>query len=72
MKSEIKELSPTERELKIEIDVATIKDVYGKVSQKYAKGANVPGFRKGYAPVDIIRLRFKEEIKGDVLQEVIP
>jgi trigger factor len=32
----------------------------------------VPGFRKGYAPLDVVRLRFKEEIKGDVLQDVIP
>ena len=36
------------------------------------KGANVPGFRKGYAPLDVVRLRFKEEIKSEVLQDVIP
>lgn len=72
MKSELKEVSATQKELKIEIDAATLKDAYGRVSKKYASRANVPGFRKGYAPVDVIRLRFKEEIKGDVLQEVIP
>ena len=72
MKSEIKEVSPTQKELSIEIDAATLKAAYARVSQKYSKGANVPGFRKGYAPVDIIRVRYKEEIKGDVLQEVIP
>ena len=72
MKSELKEVSPTKKELKVEIDAATLKEAYAKVSRKYAKGANVPGFRKGYAPLDIIRLRFKDEIKGDVLQEVIP
>lgn len=72
MKSEIKEVSPTQRELTIEIDAETLKDAYGRVSKKYASRANVPGFRKGYAPVDVVRLRFKEEIKGDVLQEVIP
>ncbi len=72
MKSELKEVSPTQKELKIEIDAATLKDAYGRVSKKYAQRANVPGFRKGYAPVDVVRLRFKEEIKGDVLQEVVP
>src|ERR1035437_4345501 len=72
MKSELKEVSPTRKELKIEIDAATVKEAYGKVSQKYAKGANVPGFRRGNAPVDIVRLRFKEEIRSDVLQHVIP
>ena len=72
MKSELKEVSPTQKELKIEIDAAAIQVAYARVSQKYTKGANVPGFRKGYAPLDVVRMRFKEEIKGDVLQEVIP
>ena len=72
MKSELKEISPTQRELHIEIDAESLKDAYGKVSQKYARAANVPGFRKGYAPVDVVRLRYKEEIKNEVLQQVLP
>src|SRR5215204_2292283 len=72
MKTEIKEISPTQREIHIEIDAAAIKDAYGKVSQKYARGASVPGFRKGYAPLDVVRLRYKEEIKSEVLQQVVP
>jgi trigger factor len=72
MKSEVKEISPTQRELHIEIDPSALKDAYGRVSQKYAKAANVPGFRKGLAPLDVIRLRYKEEIKSEVLQQVIP
>jgi trigger factor len=71
MKSEVKEISPTRRD-HIEIDPASLKDTYGRVSQKYAKGANVPGFRKGLAPLDVIRLRYKEEIKSEVLQQVVP
>jgi trigger factor len=72
MKTELKEISPTQREIHIEIDAESLKDAYGKVSQKYARGANVPGFRKGYAPLDVVRLRYKEEIKNDVLQQVLP
>jgi trigger factor len=72
MKSEIKDVSPTQKELKIEIDPALLKDAYGKVSQKYAKRANVPGFRKGYAPLDVVRIRFKDDIRSEVLQEVVP
>ncbi|MEP7076936.1 MAG: trigger factor [Acidobacteriota bacterium] len=72
MKTEIKEVSPTEKEIKIEVDAAALKDAYGRVSQKYAKGASIPGFRKGYAPLDVVRLRFKEEIKNEVLQQVLP
>ncbi|MEP6704659.1 MAG: trigger factor [Acidobacteriota bacterium] len=72
MKTELKEISPTQREIHIEIDADALKDAYGKVSQKYARGASVPGFRKGYAPLDVVRLRFKEEIKNEVLQQIIP
>jgi trigger factor len=72
MKSELKEVSPTQREIHIQIDADSLRESYGKVSKKYASRANVPGFRKGYAPLDVVRLRFKEEIKGDVLQDVIP
>lgn len=72
MKSELKEISPTQREIHIEIDADSLKDAYGKVSQKYARGASVPGFRKGYAPLDVVRLRYKEEIKSEVLQQVVP
>jgi len=72
MKSELKEVSPTQKEIHLQIDAAALKEAYGKVSQKYAKRANVPGFRKGYAPLDIVRMRFKEEIRSEVLQDVIP
>ena len=72
MKTELKEISPTQREIHVEIDAAVLKDAYGKVSQKYARGASVPGFRKGYAPLDVVRLRYKEEIRSEVLQQVIP
>ena len=71
MKSELKEVSPTQREIHLQIDAESLKDAYGKVSQKYAKRANVPGFRKGYAPLDVVRLRFKDEIKSEVLQDVV-
>ena len=72
MKSELKEISPTQREIHIEVDAASLKDAYGTVSQKYARAASVPGFRKGYAPLDVVRLRYKDEIKNEVLQQVLP
>jgi len=72
MKTELKEVSQTQREIHIEIPGEALKDAYNSVSKKYANGATVPGFRKGFAPLDVIRVRYKEEIKGDVLQKVLP
>lgn len=72
MKSELKEVSPTQREIHVKIEPDAIKDAYGKISQKYARAASVPGFRKGYAPLDVVRLRYKDEIRSEVLREVLP
>ena len=72
MNSELKEISSTQRELHIEIDPAILKDAYAKVSKRYVDKASIPGFRKGFAPLDVVRLRFKEEIKNEVLQLVLP
>ena len=72
MKSELKEISPTQREIHVQIDPELLKSAYASVSQKYARAASVPGFRKGYAPLDVVRLRYKDEIRSEVLQTVLP
>ncbi|HMU35104.1 MAG TPA: trigger factor [Pyrinomonadaceae bacterium] len=72
MKTELKEVSPTQREIHIEIDAETVKTAYGKAVSKYAKRATVPGFRKGFAPADVVKIRYKEEIRSEVLQTVVP
>jgi len=71
MKTDIKVISPTQKELTIEIEPEAVREVYNKVSRKYTKGAQVDGFRKGYAPLDVVRMRFKEEIRSEVLQEIV-
>ncbi|CAN5575502.1 trigger factor [soil metagenome] len=72
MNTELIEVSPTQREIKIEISPDAVREVYNKVSNKYTKQANVPGFRKGFAPLDVVRLRFKDEINNETLQQLLP
>jgi trigger factor len=72
MKTELKDISPTQKEIKIEIEADSIKPVYQKVAQNYARQAQVPGFRKGFAPVDVVKTRFKDQIFNDVLREILP
>ena len=71
MNTELVDVSPSQKTIKIEIEPAEVREVYNKVSQKFAKGAQVDGFRKGFAPVDVIRMRYKDQIKSEVLQELI-
>ncbi|HEY9281965.1 MAG TPA: trigger factor [Pyrinomonadaceae bacterium] len=72
MKTEIVDVSPTRKELKIEIGADEVRAEVDEVSRRYAAQANVPGFRKGHTPVSVVRTRFKKEIAGDVVQNLVP
>lgn len=72
MKTELVDISPTRKELKIEIEAEQLRAAYDRISDRYAKLANVPGFRRGHAPRSVVRTRFKDEIRGEVLREIVP
>ena len=72
MKTELVDVSPTRKELKIEIEAEQLSAAYDRISDRYAKLANVPGFRRGHAPRSVVRTRFKDEIRGEVLREIVP
>ena len=72
MKTEFVDVSPTRKEIKIEIEPAAVRESYDRVSDRYAKQARVPGFRPGHAPRAVVRTRFKSEIRSDVLRELVP
>ncbi|MBV8855951.1 MAG: trigger factor [Acidobacteria bacterium] len=72
MKTEISEVSPTRKEIKIEIEAADVRAEFERVTQEYARAVTVPGFRKGHAPVGVVRTRYKKDIQGDVLKRLVP
>lgn len=72
MKTELKELSPTRKQIDIEIEPEAVRAVYDSISDRYAKSANVPGFRPGHAPRAVVRTRFKDQIRSELLRELLP
>src|SRR5947208_8088715 len=72
MKTELKEISPTRKQIDIEIDAEVVRAAYDQISDRYAKAANVPGFRPGHAPRAVVRTRFKDQIRTEVLRELLP
>ncbi len=72
MKTELKDISPTRKQIDVEIDAAAVRTVYDRISDNYAKAASVPGFRPGHAPRAVVRTRFKEQIRTEVLRELLP
>ena len=72
MKTELVNVSSVIKEVKLEIEAEAIKKVFSQVAQRYSRLANVPGFRKGNAPLSIVTNRFKEEIQSEVMREILP
>src|SRR5215471_18944348 len=60
------------RELELEIPAEEVSKASDKVAKELMRVARVPGFRPGKAPITLIKKRFAEEIKGEVLQTLVP
>src|ERR1044072_6435700 len=72
MKTELKEISATRKQIDVVIEADAVRAVYDRVSDNYAKAATVPGFRPGHAPRAVVRSRFKDQIRTEVLRELLP
>jgi trigger factor len=72
MKTELTDVSPTRKEIRIEIEPAVVQSAYDRISDEYSKAAKVPGFRPGHAPRSVVRTRYKNEIRTEVLRELLP
>jgi trigger factor len=64
--------NPCKRELTIEVPADVVKDERDKIVARYAKLARVPGFRKGKVPATVVRQRFADEIKSDLVEALVP
>jgi len=60
------------RELDLEIPADIVQKAVERVAKEFARVARVPGFRPGKAPVTLIRRRFADDIKSEVLQSLVP
>jgi trigger factor len=71
-------VSPTEtkestrREIAVEVPAQEVQRETEALIQKYQKLARLPGFRKGHVPASIIRQRFSEDIKTEVVEALVP
>ena len=64
--------SSTRREIQVEIPVDEVNRETESLIQKYQKLARIPGFRRGHVPASIIRQRFSEDLKSDVVEALVP
>ena len=72
MKSKIKKLNGTGREILVEMPKEAVDNAIEAVLQEIRKTANIPGFRKGNAPIDMIRKDYMDDAVDEVKKKLIP
>ncbi|MGE3844284.1 MAG: trigger factor [Vicinamibacterales bacterium] len=72
MKSDLIDVSPTQKQLVFEVPSARVDQEIARVTRDYGKSVRIPGFRPGKAPEKVVRQRYRDQILHDVLHELVP
>src|ERR1700683_5679428 len=59
-------------EVEIAVPAEEVSRSFQAVTKRYKKMARIPGFRSGKVPESLIRGRFAEQIRQDVMEAVLP
>jgi len=60
-----------ERLIEIRVPIETVRDAENRAAQRYATSARLPGFRPGKAPPAMIKKRFKDAIRQQVIESLV-
>jgi len=65
------DLSPIQKSVEVEIPADLISREASRVANEFARQAQVPGFRPGKIPANVIRTRFAKEIQEEVVSRLL-
>jgi trigger factor len=66
-----KKSAGVERLLEVSVPLAAVRDEEEKTAKRYASSVRLPGFRPGKAPAAMVRKRFKDAIRQQVLETLV-
>jgi trigger factor len=66
------EATACKKELVIEIPADVLEHEAETVAARFAKRARLPGFRPGHAPASLVRQHFRDDIRSEVVQALLP
>ncbi len=72
MKVTVEELSPSKRALHVELPLDQVVATMETTLREWRRRLQLPGFRRGKVPPEIIQRRFQSDLKEEVLRELIP
>ena len=68
---EIDDVGPCKKHVRVRVPRESIDAVYVELVAEYAGQAEVPGFRVGHVPLDLVKKRFKNELADQAKQKVL-
>src|SRR5580700_10553115 len=71
MKSSVDKLEGLSRKINVEVPADKVQQAFDKVYKAIQKKANIKGFRQGKAPIATIKTVYGEQVKSDVVNELI-
>ena len=71
MQTVVETLNSFTRKLKLEISREDLLPLQDKLFKNYQRQTAIPGFRPGKAPINIIRQRYKDQMKQDLIEEAL-
>jgi len=72
MKTEVKKIDASKREINVEVGGDIVKNKFEEVFKEIGQKAKVPGFRVGHVPQDILEKHFSSDAHRRVVEELIP
>ena len=66
------DVSQVKKDLTIEVATEEVNAEFEKMYQAYSQHVRVPGFRPGKVPRNILKQRFAEDVKDEVLKRLLP
>jgi trigger factor len=63
--------SPTKKSLTVEIPAEEVRRVTDKTARTLARQIEIPGFRKGKVPPELVRKRYADALKSEVVEHLV-
>jgi len=72
VKSNVKKLEGTSRQIDIELPRETVDKVFDEVLQDIRKKSQIPGFRPGKAPLEMVQKMHQQDAMDEVARRLVP
>ncbi len=72
MKTSLKKIKDCRVKLHVEIEAERVENRFQEVLKDFQRAAQLPGFRQGKAPLEMVERRYAKEAQEEVLKSLIP